>query len=155
MVGSHDTQAPALGQLPSSRLGTCGKAMARPSSLPPFKRPANGGIGRREPPWARLRRGHREGRAVPSPRPPPAQRTHGPAHKHARAVLRNRPLFLSTVRVLSHLLCGVLLLLVNPGLGSEPEEGCVESGPGSAVHILYSNTETTQATLYLYIYFFT
>lgn len=66
-AGPHRTQEPAACRLPSSGLGTCGTAIARLSSLPSFKRPANGGSGRREPTWSCLRRGRWEGQAVPSP----------------------------------------------------------------------------------------
>lgn len=140
VLGPHDTRAPAPGRLPSSRLGTCGTAMTRLSSLPSFKRPANGGIGRREPAWARLRRGRREGRAVPSPRPPPARRTRSPAHVHARTHAQSC--------ATGHYPCQ-LSPAVNPGSGSGHEGGCVESAEDLDQEVqftYYTDTETTQAT---------
>lgn len=95
-VGPHGTRASTGGLLPSSRLGPCGTTIARFSSLPPFKRPANGGSGRREAPCSRLRRGRRVGLAVPRPRPRVVPRTRSPAYMRARAVLRRGPLFLTT-----------------------------------------------------------
>lgn len=100
-VGSHGTRASAAARLPSSRSGTCGTAIARLSSLPSFKRPANGGSGPREAAWSRLRRGRRVGRTVPRPRPPPAPRTRSLASVRARAVLRSEPLFLTAPGLLS------------------------------------------------------
>lgn len=134
--------------------------MAPISSLPSFKRPANGGVGRREPAWARLRRGRREGRAVPSPRPPPTQRTRSPfqAQPHPRARTRSlAQLAIIPVNCLSPVSCSVVLCFQeSSGSGSEPEEGCVESAKDldQEVQFTYSDTETSQATfIYTSIFF--
>ena len=49
--------APAALQLPNRRLCACGAAIAERPSLPPFKRPANGGAEPRASAWSRLPRG--------------------------------------------------------------------------------------------------
>lgn len=77
------------------------------------------------------------------------------ARTHARTrSLRNGPLSLSTVRVLSHLLCGVLSPAVNPGSGSEHEGGCVESAEDldQEVQFTYYTLTPRQLRLPLFIH---